>query len=68
MFKKLIQILMGQPTGFVSETDKFLAEQRKRQPELSESQRLEVEQYDQISTLRDGHAPRTVKTTLWRKF
>lgn len=68
MFKKIIQILMGQPTGFVSETDQFLAQQRERAPEPSESQRQEIENYDQIAALRDGHPPRNIKTTLWRKF
>jgi uncharacterized short protein YbdD (DUF466 family) len=68
MFKKIIQILLGQPTGYVSETDKFLAEQRKKHPQLSASQQAEVANHAKIAQLRDGHPLTTVKTELWRDF
>lgn len=60
--------MLGQPTGYVSETDTFLAKQRKVRPALSTSQQAEIEKHATIVALRDGHPETTVKTELWRDF
>lgn len=68
MFKQIIQTLLGKPVGYVSEADKFLAEQRMQHPTLSASQQQEVDNHAKIAALRDGHPDSEIKTKLWRHF
>ncbi len=69
MANKLIQTLLGEPQGYVSEADQFLAKLRKNSAKkLSTSQRQSIADSERIAQLRDGHAPTEVKTDLWREF
>lgn len=68
MANKLIQILLGEPQGYISETDQFLATLRVEYPTLSASQLAEIAKHEHIAQLRDGHSETEVKTELWRKF
>jgi hypothetical protein len=68
MFKKIIQFIMGQATGYVSPADRFLAELRRRNPTLSPSQQQEVQQSLQLSALRDGQPSSKAEPDLWREF
>ncbi len=68
MLKKMISFLMGQPQGYISPTDKFLAHTRKKYPKPSDSQAQEVSEYKEIGRLRDGHAENDTHTELWRDF
>ena len=54
MFKKIIKTLLGQPEGYVSPADDFLARLRRDNPTLSDSQIREIAQYKKIRHLRDG--------------
>ena len=69
MTNKLIQILLGEPEGYVSEADQFLAVLRRNDTKkLSASQRAEIAKSARIDQLRDGHAETEVNTDLWRNF
>jgi hypothetical protein len=54
MFKKIIKTLLGQPEGYVSPADQFLARLRRDNPTPSASQKAEITKYKKISNLRDG--------------
>lgn len=49
MFKKLFQMFLGEPEGFISEADKFMAQNRKK---LSESQKKEIAKHQAIADKR----------------
>lgn len=69
MANKLIQTLLGEPEGYVSEADQFLAKLRKNSSKkLSASQRQSIADGERIAQLRDGHAETEIKTDLWRNF
>ena len=69
MVNKFIQILLGEPEGYVSEADQFLAKLRKNSSKkLSASQRQSIAEGERIALLRDGHPETEVKTDLWRNF
>jgi hypothetical protein len=68
MFKKVFQFLLGEPMGYVSPADKFLAKVRKDNPTPSASQVAEMANFEDIATRRDGHAPKASNTELWRDF
>lgn len=67
MLKKIFQLIMGQPQGFVSEADRFLQEFAHKNPELSTSQRAEVAKSQRIASLRDGTSRETVNK-YWSDF
>lgn len=68
MFKKIIQVLMGQPEGYVSPADRLLAELRKKNPKKSPAQLAEIAKYDEVRRLRDGTSADLKPNTLWRDF
>ena len=68
MLKKIIRQLLGQPQGYVSETDHFLAELRQQYPQLSATQMQEIRNHEQIIGLRDGHLTPQPHAELWRDF
>lgn len=68
MLKKIISFFMGQPQGYISPTDKFLARIRKKYPQPSNSQEQEIREYEEIARLRDGCFKNDIDTTLWRDF
>jgi hypothetical protein len=56
MFKKLWSIILGEPTGYVSEADRVLANLRNRNPQPSESQAAEIANSARIAEQRDHKA------------
>jgi len=68
MLKKIISYFMGQPQGYISETDKFLTRLRKQYPRRSISQVQEIDNHEQIASLRDGHGQTRQNSELWRDF
>ena len=54
VFKKIIQTVLGEPTGYVSEADTVLASLRKQNSKLSKSQIAEIANAEHIATLRDN--------------
>lgn len=54
---------------YVSQTDKFLSGFDKAHPELSKSQRKEVDKYNRVYKLRDdAKAKDSEKESFWDKF
>ena len=71
MLEKIISFFMGQPTGYISKTDHFLAHVRKHYPQPSASQTKEIRQHQEIAKKRDGDdscEPILSPTRLWRDF
>ena len=54
MFKKIIQTVLGEPTGYISEADEVLASLRARNSKPSKSQAAEIANAEHIATLRDN--------------
>lgn len=68
MFKKIMKFLMGEPVGYVSETDEFLTELRQRYPKPSASQQAEIKNHDAIAAARDGIPTSEKDSKVWRDF
>lgn len=68
MLKKIMHFFMGQPTGYVSPTDRFLARVRKQYPQSSVSQAKEVQQHQKITQKRDGTGEEVLQTKFRHDF
>lgn len=53
---------------YTSKLDAFLAHFRRTHPNLTASQRTEVDKYKKIFAERDGIVTKKPKNTLWEKF
>lgn len=53
---------------YTSKLDKFLSSFRKKHPEPSISQRMEIEKYQRITTLRDHPIENIPKKRFWDQF
>jgi hypothetical protein len=69
MANKFIQTLLGEPEGYVSEADQFLAQLRQNNAnKLSASQKEQIAYMKDIAQKRDSHVETEVNTDLWRNF
>lgn len=68
MFRRLLRNLFRSPknTSFVSDVDRFMAEERARIP-LSNSQKCEIAKADAIAVKRD-HKSKNDDSNIWAEF